>query len=394
MISFQEAIAKINALASPLGSERLPLEQAAGRILTAPVVARFSMPAQDVSAMDGYAVRDADTKPVPFSLPIVGESFAGSDPSIVLKPGTTCRIFTGAPVPDGADRVIVQENIERDGDAARIVGPYGPGRHIRKAGSDFRKGDTLLPAGHRLDWRSMTTASAADRAEVDVYRAPRLVILATGDELAAPGQAHERAGAIPESVSFGLRAFAQDRGATVLRSLRLADDPALLIPAATTALEDADLVIVIGGASVGEKDFSRLMFGKSLDYVFPKVAIKPGKPVWLAKVGRRLVLGLPGNPTSALVTARLFLAPLLAGLSGGDPSRALAFRTCPCLDALPQTGDRETFLRARRNETGIILAASQDSSSQMALAFSDVLIRRHAGAPATQPGADITILDF
>tara|TARA_R110000850_G_scaffold64116_3_gene144300 strand:- start:93837 stop:95021 length:1185 start_codon:yes stop_codon:yes gene_type:complete len=394
MIGFQEAAARIASLASPTGSECLPLEHVAGRILAAPVVARFSMPAQNVSAMDGYAVRDADTKAIPFSLPVNGESFAGSDPSIVLKPGTTCRIFTGAPVPVGADRVIVQENAERDGDVARFVRAYGPGRHIRIAGSDFREGDILLPAGHRLDWRSMTTAAAADRADVDVYRKPRLVILATGDELAAPGQAHERVGAIPESISFGIRAFAEERGATVLRSLRLADDPEILIPAATTALEDADLVIVIGGASVGEKDLSRLMFGETLDYVFPKVAIKPGKPVWLARVGSRLVLGLPGNPTSALVTARLFLAPLLAGLSGGDPSGALVFRTCPCLDALPETGGRETFLRARRTGRGVKLAVSQDSSSQVALAFSDVLIRRQAGAPATQPGAEVTILDF
>ena len=136
------------------------------------------------------------------------------------------------------------------------------------------------------------------------------------------------------------------------------------------------------------------MFGEGLDYVFPRVAIKPGKPVWLAKAGERLVLGLPGNPTSALVTARLFLAPLLAGLSGRDPLSALAFEPRRCLDALPATGDRETFLRAQRTHTGVKLAVSQDSSSQMTLAHSNVLIRREAGAPAVVPGADVTVLDF
>tara|TARA_R110002051_G_scaffold290963_1_gene354782 strand:- start:321 stop:1505 length:1185 start_codon:yes stop_codon:yes gene_type:complete len=394
MIGFQEAVARIVALALPLGSERLPLEQAAGRTLAAPVIARSSMPAQNVSAMDGYAVRDADTQAVPFSLPVGGESFAGSDPSIVLTPGTACRIFTGAPVPEGADRVIVQENIERDGDIARVVRSYGPARHIRKSGSDFRQGDILLPVGHRLDWRSMTSAAAADRRDVEVFRAPRLVILATGDELAAPGQAHERAGAIPESISFAVRSLAEGCGAQVLRSLRLPDDQDILRPAASSALADADLVVVIGGASVGEKDYSREMFSEKLDYVFPKVAIKPGKPVWLAKVGQRLVLGLPGNPTSALVTARLFLAPLLAGLSGGHPMSALVFYSRRCLDALPETGDRETFLRAIGTEAGVTLSASQDSSSQKTLALNNILICREAGAPAVLPGAEVTVLDF
>ncbi|MBU2606589.1 MAG: molybdopterin molybdotransferase MoeA [Alphaproteobacteria bacterium] len=394
MIGFQEAAARIVALALPLGSERLPLEQAAGRTLAGPVIARASMPAQNVSAMDGYAVRDADTQAVPFSLPVGGESFAGSDPSIVLTPGTACRIFTGAPVPEGADRVIVQENIERDGDIARVVRSYGPARHIRQTGSDFRQGDILLPVGHRLDWRSMTSAAAADRRDVEVFRAPRLVILATGDELAAPGQAHERAGAIPESISFAVRSLAEGCGAQVLRSLRLPDDRDILRPAASSALADADLVVVIGGASVGEKDYSREMFSEKLDYVFPKVAIKPGKPVWLAKVGQRLVLGLPGNPTSALVTARLFLAPLLAGLSGGNPMSALVFYSRRCLDALPETGDRETFLRAIGTEAGVTLSASQDTSSQMTLALSNILICREAGAPAVLPGAVVTVLDF
>jgi len=164
--------------------------------------------------------------------------------------------------------------------------------------------------------------------------------------------------------------------------------------AAVRALADADLVIMIGGASVGERDYSRSVFGATPDYVFPKVAIKPGKPVWLAKTGGRLVMGLPGNPTSALVTARLFLAPLLVGLGGGDAALAVVFETGLCADALPVCGDLETFLRARRTASGLILADSQDSGSQRSLAASDTLIRRLPGAPPQPAGASVSFLDF
>lgn len=394
MISFDEAFARVVALARPIGVETVRLEEALGRVLAAPVTARFGMPRTDVSAMDGYAVRDTDLCEVPFTLPIVGELAAGSPPDQDLPEGAAFRIFTGAPVPEGADRVIVQENTNRDGDLVTFVRPHGGGRNIRAAGSDFLAGDVLVPSGAQLDWRSLTSAAAADRMELSVYSQPRVAILATGDELEAPGNAHARPGAIPESVSFGIAAFASQHGALIVRRERVADEPARLTQAATQALEEADLVITIGGASVGDRDYSRSVFGVALDYVFPKVAIKPGKPVWLARVRDRLVLGLPGNPTSALVTARLFLAPLLAGLSGRDAAGALRFESGACIDPLPACGDRETFLRARWTERGLVLAESQDSSSQRSLAASDVLIRRPPGAPAEAGGAVVRFTTF
>ncbi len=226
MIGFEEALARVKAAARPLGSEIVPFGQAPGRILAEPVTARFRMPRTNVSAMDGYAVRESDLGDLPFSLPVAGESAAGAPPGQALPEGSAYRIFTGAPVPEGADRVIVQalpegsayriftgapvpegadrvivqENTERDAERVTFVRPHGRGRNIRTAGSDFQAGDVLVPAGVELDWRALTTAAAADRAELCVYRQPRVVILATGDELAAPGEAHARAGAIPESV--------------------------------------------------------------------------------------------------------------------------------------------------------------------------------------------------
>lgn len=394
MIEFEEALARVKATARPLGSEPVPFGQASGRVLAEPVIARFGMPRTNVSAMDGYAVRESDVGDNPFSLPVAGESAAGAPPGQILPKGAAFRIFTGAPVPEEADRVIVQENTERDAESVTFVRPHGAGRNIRAAGSDFEAGDVLVPAGVQLDWRALTTAAAADRAELCVYRQPRVVILATGDELAAPGEAHARAGAIPESVSPGIAAFVSQQGGLVVRRERLPDEPDVMAKAAARALEEADLVVMIGGASVGERDYSRSVFAEAPDYVFPKVAIKPGKPVWLAHVGERLVMGLPGNPTSALVTARLFLAPLLRGLGGGDVTKAMTFKQGICADPLPACGDRETFLRARRADHGLILADSQDSSSQRSLAVSDALIRRRPGAKAEPAGTMVAFMVF
>lgn len=394
MITFDDALGRVIDIAKPLGVEAAPIARAHGRVLARPVIARFSMPRTDVSAMDGYAVRDADLSAMPVSLRIAGEAYAGTPPGQLLPQGTAFRIFTGAPVPSGATRVIIQEDVERREDVVHIQQPVGAGRNIRTAGSDFREDDSLVAAGTELNWRALTVAAAADRAELDLFRRPRIGIMATGDELSMPGEALQRPGAIPESVSPGIAAFVRSHGGDVIRSRLLPDDPAILAPEAAAALADADVVIVIGGASVGDKDYSRRIFGAALDYVFPKVAIKPGKPVWLARMGERFILGLPGNPTSALVTARLFLAPLLAGLAGGNAAGAVRFCHGVCADPLAATGDRETFLRARRSAVGLRLADSQDSGSQRSLATSDALIRRRAGAASTAAGAEVEFLDF
>ena len=390
MISFDEAVSLVLDAARPTVSEPVAIAKASGRVLAEPVVAMIDSPPADCSAMDGYAVRDSD---VPGRLRIIGESFAGAGHEGSLEPNTAIRIFTGAPVPDGADRVVVQEVVERDGDMAVITEALGKARHIRRRGSDFHVGDLLLPAGRRLDPRALVAAAGADLAEVEVWRRPSVTVLGTGDELAPPGEARHRAGTIPESVSFGVAALVEQYGALSLGTCRLADDLPAMGKAAGRALDQSDLVVVTGGASVGEKDFAKAMFERhGLRLIFAKVAIKPGKPVWLGEAGGKLVMGLPGNPTSAMVTARLLLAPLIAGLCGSRG--ALNWRRIRLAAALPACGDRETFHRARLEEAGAALVSNPDSSAQKALAEADLLIRSRPNDPAREAGEEIEAIDF
>lgn len=395
MISFDAAFERVRDAARPLATETVAIRVAAGRVLAAPVVARIPSPRRDVSAMDGYAVREADVSTFPGKLKIVGESFAGAGWNGAIGAGECVRIFTGAPVPGGADRVVIQENVQRDGDLAVIGSAPSEARHIRKRGSDFEQGQELLASGRLLDKRAIVAAAAADLAQVEVYKRPRVVILGTGDELAEPGTALERVDAIPESVSLGVAALASEWGAEVVGRERLRDDLAAMEAAAGRALADADVVVVTGGASVGEKDFAKAMFEPlDLEMIFSKVSIKPGKPVWLGRVGSKLVIGLPGNPTSALVTGRLFLAPLLAGLSGRDPSQALNWRTANLASPLGACGSRETFHRARCGGSRVEILGFQDSSAQQALADADVLVRQLANAPSAPAGTGVEVLDF
>jgi molybdopterin molybdotransferase len=394
VISFDEAVTHVIEAARPLGTEPIGIADARRRVLAEPVGAMMSAPPADASAMDGYAVRDADLGALPARLRLIGESFAGSGYQGAVAPGTCVRIFTGAPVPAGADRVVIQEMVGREGDVAVIGADPGKARHIRPYGSDFREGDVLLEPGRMLDTRALVAAAAADVAELIVWRRPRVQVLGTGDELVEPGGARHRSGAIPESVSFGVAALVEDWGGAFAGRRHLADDLAAMSGAAAEAVDGADLVVVTGGASVGEKDFAKPMFGPDLELVFSKVAIKPGKPVWLGRVGATLVLGLPGNPTSALVTGRLLLAPLVAGLGGRDPGAALVWRPAPLGGALAACGDRETFVRARSEAGSVHPLSNQDSGAQRALAEADLLIRRRPHAPAAELGEVVEVLDF
>lgn len=389
MIGFDEALALVAEAAKPLGTEWVPLADAKGRLLAAPVAALVDSPRSDVSAMDGYAVREAD---LPGRLAVIGESFPGGEAGAVAA-GQCVRIFTGAPMPEGADRVVIQEIVRREAATAIIEEAPGPARHIRSRGSDFAQGDILLEAGRRLDARAMVAAAGADVASLEVRRRPRLFILGTGDELAEPGAARATPGAIPESVTLGVAALAEDWGAEVIGRRRLKDDLPAMERAGAEALAAADLVVVTGGASVGEKDYAKAMFAPAgLDLLFAKVAVKPGKPVWLGRAGTKLVMGLPGNPTSAMATARLLLAPLIAGLGGREPT--LDWRRAPLAEAIGPCGDRETFLRAAREGEAVRALANQDSGAQRTLAAADVLIRRRPGAPAAGAGEMVEILDF
>tara|TARA_R110001606_G_scaffold391201_4_gene559002 strand:- start:45147 stop:46334 length:1188 start_codon:yes stop_codon:yes gene_type:complete len=395
VIDFDEAVRLILDAAHPLEAETVALEAAGERVLAADLKARGDAPRTAVSAMDGYAVRDADLATLPARLPIVEVAFAGRADVPSLPPQSCARVFTGGPVPHGADRIVVQEIVGRDGNDALFETRPGDGRHIRAAGSDFATGDVLLPAGTVLGFRAMVAAAAADVATLSVVRRPRVVILGTGDELAEPGQALETPGSIPESVSFGVAALARQYGAEVIARRRLADTPETLEAAARQALDDGDLIVVTGGASVGEKDFARAMFAPfGLELIFSKVAIKPGKPVWFGRARDKWIVGLPGNPTSAIVTARLFLAPLIAGLAGRDAAAVLGWRDATLTTPLKPCGDRETFERGQRVSGSVAILNTQDSGSQKTLATADVLIRRRPGAPGLAAGDTADILDF
>lgn len=395
MISFDEALEHVRAVARPLGTEAVPIDTSSGRILAAPVIARISSPRCDVSAMDGYALRESDIGALPARLQVTGESFAGAGWSGAIGAGECIRIFTGAPVPSEADRVVIQEVVRREDQIAIIEESPGTGRHIRARGSDFQAGEQLLPAGRLLDKRAIVAAAGADLATVEAFTRPRVVILSTGDELAPPGTASERVGAIPESVSLGVAALANEWGAVVTSRHRLRDDLATMEQTAAEVTALADVVVVTGGASVGERDFAKTMFVPGdLELIFSKVSIKPGKPVWLGRAGKTLVMGLPGNPTSALVTARLLLAPLLAGLSGRDPQEALRWRTAALATTLRACGPRETFHRARSTGQEVEVLGFQDSSAQKALADADVLVRQRADTPEMPQGAQVDTLEF
>lgn len=396
MIGFDEACRRVAAIAKPLGVEVVRLDQAWNRVLAAPVIARRAAPEAAVSAMDGYAVCDADLASGRTRLHVAGKSFAGSPSGgEALERGSCVRIFTGAPLPSGADRVVVQEVVQRDGDTITIAERPSPARHVRAAGSDFALGEVLLGAGTRLTPQAMVAVAAADQGQVEVYIRPRVAILSTGDELVAPGGAVRAPGAIPESVSFGVCAMARAWGGEVVNHRRLRDDLPHLRSEAAIALADAHVVVVTGGASVGDRDFSKAMFEHlGLRLEFEKVAIKPGKPVWVGRVGSRIVIGLPGNPSAAMVTARLFLAPVLAGLGGRLAQDALAWRALPLLASLDDCGDRECFHRGRSAFDGVRPVGNEDSSAQKDLALADLLIRRAPNARALSPGDLVEVLAF
>ncbi|MBS0482009.1 MAG: molybdopterin molybdotransferase MoeA [Proteobacteria bacterium] len=394
MINFDAAQALLVGAVLPLPAEELPIADAAGRVLAEPVHAALASPRRDVSAMDGYALRYAEAA-VGSSFAVIGESAAGGEAPPAVAPGQAVRIFTGAALPAGADGVVIQENCTRDGASMTITAPFGPARHVRKAGSDFAAGDLLLAAGRLLDPLAMITLAAADRAQVQVRSRPRMALIATGDELTAPGTAQARPHTIPESVSFGVAALAQSHGAALHARFSGADELPMLERLAGDALAAADLVVVTGGASVGERDFAKPMFAPhGLELLFAKVAIKPGKPVWLGRARGKWVLGLPGNPTSAMVTARLFLAPLLAALQGRDPAALLDWMALPLAAPLGETDERETFARARWTGGGLMPIGNQDSGVQAALSQATWLIRCPPGSPARTVGDMVAALRF
>jgi len=392
-LAVAEARARMLDGAAPLGTESVALAASLGRVLAEPVVASRDQPPFDASAMDGWAIRRADLATVE-SFRIAGESAAGRAHAAAVQPGEAVRIFTGAPVPPGADLVVIQENAVRDGDQVRFSLEGEPAGHIRPAGGDFRAGDGLIAAGTRLDpWR-LSLAAAAGRATLAVTRRPRVALLATGDELVAPGQTPGPT-QIFESGSFSLAALVEAWGGEAIRLTAAGDT----LEAITAAVADAqaDLIVTVGGASVGDYDLVKpAMAGLGLVLGVETIAIRPGKPTWFGFLadGRR-VLGLPGNPASALVCAELFLRPLLAALTGADP--VLPLSVARLATPLPANGPREHWMRAARlidaeGRVTVTPFSDQDSSLVGVFARADALLMRPAGSPPAQAGDLTTVL--
>jgi len=393
MISFDEALRIIMAEASPLGREVVPLGGAAGRVLAEPVIAAIDSPRADVSAMDGYAVRESDLAGLPAALRVVGESLPGVGWPDKIEAGTCVRIFTGAPMPDGADRVVIQEQVSSDGELACIAAQPSVGRWVRRRGGDFTKGVVVLPAGRVLDPAALIAASGADAAEVAVHRRPRIGIVTTGDELVEPGEARNAALAVPDSIGLGIAALAGAWGGETVTVTRLRDDLDAMIPVARDVVDVVDVVVVSGGASVGERDFAKAVFDPlGLELLFSKVAIRPGKPAWLGRVGETFIVGLPGNPTSALITAHLFLVPLLARLQGRTDDEALDWEPARLIAPLPSCDGRETFHRAVLRDGAVTPVEFQESHAQRVLAQSNCLVRQEANSAPIAAGEAVSVL--
>lgn len=377
MISYRDALARLLQSARVVGAERVSVDHAAGRVLAENIVARTSMPAFDHSSMDGYALRAADARGQgPFALPVFGESAAGGDLP-TLAPESACRIFTGARLPAGADTVIPQENVERRGDTITFTEAPKPGAWVRRRGADLAEGAVALARGTRLSPGHAALAAALDRPFVLVARRPVITILCSGDELRSPGEPGAE-GSIAESNGVFVAAAARQLGAIARVGSYVPDDRDIAREAVAEALRGSDLVVTIGGVSVGDHDVMRPAFeaaGVVLD--FWRVAIKPGKPIAVGHAGQTHVLGLPGNPASASLTWLLFGAPLVRALQG-DASPLPRRTRVEVIGSLERSPGREEFLRARLETEGSSTRAkilpNQASGAATSFAEADVLL--------------------
>lgn len=391
------ALAHVLADVAALGPESVQLRAAAGRTLAGPVISALTHPPFDASSMDGYAVRAADIAIVPATLQVVGESAAGWSLAGSVGHGQAARIFTGAALPDGADTVVIQENTRADKTSVTILEMAAKGANIRERGQDFHDGDELLADGCRLNPRDITLAASSGHALLAVRRRPLVAILATGDELVEPSD-RPMAGQIVASNSYGLAALVEAAGGEA-RLLGIAHDTAESLAQKIGQASGADILVTTGGASVGDHDLVRPALeaaGAKLD--FWKIAMRPGKPMFFGRLGAMRVLGLPGNPVSALVGARIFLVPLLAKMLGHADRPHLIKAALGV--ALPANGPRDHYMRAKLDTSvsppRVTPIISQDSALVSALAAADCLVIVPANAPALALGAsaDVMMLDF
>lgn len=390
MISVDKALAELFALVQPTAQETIPLLAASGRVLASDVTAGRDQPPFPASAMDGYALigEEADLHA---QFKVIGESAAGHGFAGKVKPGQAVRIFTGAPLPQGASRVVIQEDVERRGDLITITDAQTGGTNIRPQGDDFKAGDGIR-APRVINPADLALMAAMNIAHVPVHRKPVVALISTGDELVMPGEMPGR-DQIIASNSFGIHAMLAAWGAEP-RLLPIARDNRASLETAFRLAKGSDLVVTIGGASVGDHDIvGDVAETMGLDRAFYKIAIRPGKPLMAGRMGDAAMVGLPGNPVSAMVCARVFLAPMIRAMLGMGADRA-AERVAVLTHDLAANGPREHYQRARVENGRITVAGRQDSALLSVLADANALAVSPPNADAQPAGSEIRYISF
>lgn len=393
MIPVDEAVARIVAAFVPLPPESVPIGDAAGRVLAEDAVAKSSQPPAALSSMDGYAVRAADVTKAGASLTVVGSSPAGHPFERSIASGEAVRIFTGGVMPDGADAVVIQEDAQTDGSHVTFRVAARAGQNVRTAGLDFNEGETLAKAGQRLSARDLALIAAGDVAQVIVRRKPRIVFAATGDELSLPGTPRKPGGIVASS-GYALAAMIERWGGEAI-DLGILPDTADAVASIADMATNADLIVTLGGASVGDHDLVQHALGpRGFALDFWKIAMRPGKPLIFGRLDKTPLLGLPGNPVSTLVCAMLFLRPAIAAMLEANED-------APIVQArlgadLKENDGRQDYLRARveitNGERFTTPFTVQDSSMLSVFAKADGLIIRAPRAPAAQAGEIVSVL--
>jgi molybdopterin molybdotransferase len=395
VISVNEAATRIVAALSPVEAEWVAIGHAAGRVLAQDAKARMTQPPAPVSSMDGYAVKAADVTSVPATLRVIGSAPAGHPFTGIVRSGEAVRIFTGGVVPDGADAIVIQEDTSAEEGRVTVTAVARTGRHVRVAGLDFQEGQVLVLAGRRLSARDASLLAAGDLDRVSVRRRPRVAVAATGDELSAPG-VRRGPGGIVASSGYGLTAMIEAWGGAAIDLGILPDTLDAVANIADRAAE-ADVVVTLGGASVGDHDLIQRALGpRGFALDFWKIAMRPGKPLIFGRLGQTPLLGLPGNPVSTFVCAILFLRPAIAALLGTEarPPRLSARLIAP----LAANESRQDYMRARLvvrdGEYWTEAFPIQDSAMLSTLAAADVLIVRPPHASAAEAGTRVEVLSL
>ncbi len=389
MISTHQALEALFALARPLDVETVPLGLAAGRYMPQAVHATRTQPPFAASAMDGYAVPVAEVA-ASQSFDVIGESAAGHGFASRVGPGQAVRIFTGAPMPEGTQRVIIQEDVTRAGDVITVQPEHDTKLYVRPAGADFAKGDALSP--RLLTPSDIALLAAMNIAQVDVTRKPQVAIIATGDELVQPGEV-PGPDQIIASNSHGLAALIAQHGGAP-RLLPIARDTDAALNLAFDLAKGADLVITIGGASVGDHDLvGGVAAARGMERAFYKIAMRPGKPLMAGRLDGAMMIGLPGNPVSAMVCGHIFVLPVLRAMLG-MPAQAAPRRRLPLVNALPGNGPREHYMRAQVADGTVTVFERQDSALLTVLAAANALAVRPPNDGAHLPGDLLEIIDL